>query len=114
MSQLAEINRAVVAADVEIPLEDLPADQIVEGSPQTGYVDLGTIADVEVGLWEMTPGVATDLEEDEWFIVLSGRATVEFEDGTSAELAPGTVMKLASGVRTTWKVTETLRKVYVA
>ena len=62
----------------------------------------------------MEPGVDHDTEADEVFVVLAGRGTVEFEDGEVVTLAPGVAVRLRAGERTTWTVTETLRKVYVA
>ncbi|GAA1778211.1 hypothetical protein GCM10009795_025440 [Nocardioides hankookensis] len=73
--------------------------------------DLGGL---EVGLWEMVPGVAEDTEVDEVCVMLSGRGTVRFEDGEEIDLAPGVAVRLRAGERTTWTVTETLRKVYVS
>ena len=75
---------------------------------------LATVGDAEVGLWGMAPGVDHDTETDEVFVVLAGRGTVEFEDGEVVTLAPGVAVRLRAGERTTWTVTETLRKVYVA
>ena len=37
---------------------------------------LVVVAGAAVGVWEMTPGVATDVEEDEVFVVLSGSASI--------------------------------------
>lgn len=68
----------------------------------------------EVGIWELTPGVVTDVESDEVFVVVAGRGAVIFADGSSIELRPGTVVRLVAGDRTTWEITETLRKVYLA
>ena len=56
---------------------------------------------------------STDVEADEVFVVLSGRATVEVVDGPTLEIGPGDVGLLPAGARTTWTVHETLRKVYV-
>jgi uncharacterized cupin superfamily protein len=75
---------------------------------------LATVGEAEVGLWGMEPGVDHDTEVDEVFVVLAGRGTVEFEDGEVVTLAPGVAVRLRAGERTTWTVTETLRKVYVA
>jgi uncharacterized cupin superfamily protein len=67
------------------------------------------------GVWEMTPGVMSDVESDEVFVVLSGSATVEFDDeGETLHIEAGDVVRLAAGARTVWSVTETLRKVYLA
>ena len=75
---------------------------------------LGSFADVEVGVWAMEPGTERDTEVDEVFVVLAGRGTVAFEDGEVLDLAPGVAVRLRAGEQTTWTVTETLRKVYVA
>jgi uncharacterized cupin superfamily protein len=48
------------------------------------------------------------------FVVLSGCATIDFEDGGNPiEVRAGDVVHLRDGQRTRWTVTETLRKVYV-
>lgn len=88
----------------------------VAGGSTTGWVLLGKLADAEVGVWEMTPGVGPDTEVDEVFVVLAGRGSVAFVDPElpTIELAPGAVVRLTAGMRTVWTVTETLRKVYLA
>ncbi|WP_328293580.1 cupin domain-containing protein [Kineococcus sp. NBC_00420] len=100
----------------ELVLENsaLGAEQVVDGSPTTGSLDLGTVGGVELGVWEMTTGTMHDVETDEVFVVVAGRAEVLIE-GVAAPLvlAPGTVGRLAAGSRTTWTVSETLRKVYL-
>lgn len=96
-----------------LPLEPLDPDQVIEGKPAAGSIPLTTLADLEIGVWEMTPGVCTDVEADEVFVVLSGSATVKFDDGSAVELRPGSVVRLHEGEHTTWTVRETLRKIYV-
>jgi hypothetical protein len=71
-------------------------------------------ATVEVGLWEAGPGGDTDTEADEVFLVLSGLGRVTFEDGSTIGLRPGVLVRLREGDRTTWEITERLRKLYVA
>lgn len=104
----------IEAAALELPHEPLPAAQIVAGHPTTGAAVLDDSGDVELGVWEMTPGTATDTEIDEVFIVLSGRATVTGIAPEPVELAPGAVVRLVDGMQSTWVVHETLRKVYLA
>ena len=72
------------------------------------------LADVEIGLWEAGAGTDTDVEADEVFLVLSGAGRVVFEDGSAIDLRPGVLVRLHEGDRTTWQVTERLRKLYVA
>lgn len=100
------------AVSLELEHEPVPAEQVVAGSPTTGSVSLGELGGHEYGVWEHTVGASTDVEADEVFVVLSGAATVTFEDGTVVSLAPGTIGRLRDGQRTVWTVTETLRKVY--
>ena len=46
----------------------------------------------------MTPGVMRDVEAEELFVVLSGAATVEFDDDSPAlTLGAGDVVRLAKG-----------------
>ena len=102
------------ALTVPLHHEPLPPEQVVSGSPTTGSLVLEEREDgTEVGVWEMTPGVATDVEVDELFVVLSGSATVEGVTEHPLELAPGSVVTLTAGMRTTWTVRVTLRKIYV-
>ncbi len=72
------------------------------------------VAQVEVGLWEAGPGTDTDVEVDEVFLVLTGRGTVTFEDGSAIDLRPGVLVRLHEGDRTTWEISERLRKLYLA
>ncbi|MDZ7883351.1 MAG: cupin domain-containing protein [Mycobacterium sp.] len=107
-------NSGARAADLELTCERVPDHQHVEGSPGTGSVVLSRFHGVEVGVWEMTPGAATDVEVDEIFIVLSGAATIEFGDSSPTIcVGAGDVVRLAAGAETVWVVTETLRKVYL-
>ncbi|MEV8220132.1 cupin domain-containing protein [Microbacterium sp. NPDC077391] len=99
-----------------LSLDALPAEVVRAGAPSTGIRELGPFAGVEVGIWEMTEGAAVDTEIDEVFIVLAGRARVEFIDPSlpSIEVRAGSVVRLAAGMQTLWTVHETLRKVYIA
>ena len=102
------------AAKLQLPLSDVPAAQRIAGSPRTGAQGLGQFGGVNVGVWEMTPGTMSDTEVDEIFVVLHGAAIVEFKDRAPMTLMPGDVVRLYAGQQTVWKVTETLRKVYIS
>mgnify|MGYP003515605068 CR=1 FL=1 len=107
-------NSTFHAGSLVVEHQAVAPDQVVDGQPRTGVRELGRFGGMEVGIWEMTPGVMRDEEADEVFVVLSGSATVEFDDGTTAlSLQPGDVVRLAEGTKTVWTVTETLRKVYL-
>lgn len=106
------LDADVFATDV--PQQRIPAAETLDGFPKAGARTLAGIGGTEVGIWEITPGMARDVECDEVFVVLSGRGSVEFEDGEVVPLAPGVVVKLAKGDKTIWHISETLRKVYIA
>lgn len=110
----------VDAAAMRLTHEPLPDDQVISGLPTAGLAVLVDEPGREIGVWEMTPGTATDVEVDELFVVIAGRGTLRFEEVPDGpvpdpiELRPGSIVRLTEGMRTTWTVTETLRKVYVA
>lgn len=115
MSGLAP-GEGVDAAAVPLTHSPLPTDDVIIGAPTTAVHELATLGEVEVGIWEMTPGTASDTEVDEVFVVLSGRARIEFTEPSlpAIEVGPGSVVRLTEGQRTAWTVTETLRKIYIA
>jgi len=106
----------IAAALADLDPWPLERWQIVAGAPQV----FGTVLDespdgsVQRGVWEHTPGASRDVEVDEMFIIVSGRATIDIEGGSVLEVGPGDVGVLRAGDRTVWRVHETLRKVYQA
>lgn len=108
------VTFAVDVTSLVLDPGELDPASIVSGSPETREALLWSSDDGRIlrGVWEITEGVVTDVEQDELFVVVSGRATVEVEGGETLELAPGTLGILARGARTTWTVHETLRKVF--
>jgi len=110
------MTRLLALSVTNLPLahEPLPDEDVVVGLPTAAVHPLAELGEVEVGVWEMSAGTATDTEADEVFVVLSGRGEVSFEDGSAIALAPGVAVRLTAGERTTWRVDEPLRKVYVA
>lgn len=108
-------NHCADANVVQLAYRNVPAELIVSGHPVVGTAELCNIGACRVGVWQMSPGVSTDVEVDEFFIILSGCATVTFSDGSPAmNLKAGSIGHLSAGTATTWYVTETLRKVYLA
>ncbi|MFD9429691.1 cupin domain-containing protein [Streptomyces sp. NPDC060002] len=100
--------------DADLEPEPLDPRQIVAGTPEvTGKVVWESADGRQVrGIWQITPGVVTDTEADELFVVISGSATVEVEGGPTLTVGPGDMAVLREGDRTTWTVHETLRKAY--
>jgi uncharacterized cupin superfamily protein len=113
---LLPLGFALSVADAELEPSELDPSQVVSGTPEVSELVLSESADGRVvrGIWQITPGVVTDTEVDEVFVVLSGRATIGFADGTVLKVGPGDVAVLTAGAQTTWTVHETLRKVYQA
>ncbi|MFC7843968.1 cupin domain-containing protein [Streptomyces sp. NPDC001046] len=100
--------------DAELVPEPLAPGQILAGNPEvTGKVVWESEDGRQVrGIWQITPGVVTDTEADELFVVVSGSATIEVEGGPVFTVGPGDMAVLRAGDRTTWTVHETLRKAY--
>ena len=102
----------VAAREAELVDEPLDPGQVVEGDPRTASFVLAQSGGLETGVWRCTPGTVRDVEVDETFVVIEGRATIEFEGGR-VEVGPGDVCSLAAGTETVWTVSETLLKGYV-
>ena len=93
--------------------DPLDASQVVSGNPQVSTYELLDSDALAVGIWQHTAGVSTDVEVDEIFVVLSGRATIEVAGGPTLEVGPGDVGVLEAGAETTWTIHEDLRKIYI-
>ena len=91
---------------------DVPPDGMSEAL-RTGSRSFGDLADLEVGLWDAGPGIDTDTEAEEIFVVLRGAGEVAFADGSTIALRPGTLVRLHAGDRTRWTITDRLRKLYL-
>jgi hypothetical protein len=104
----------VHAVDVTLEPGDLDASQVLDGSPSVTERVLHESSDGRIvrGLWRITEGTVTDVEQDELFVVLEGRATIQVEEGPTLDVGPGDVCVLERGARTTWTVHEPLRKVF--
>lgn len=93
--------------------EPLDLEQILFGNPKTSSLTLAESKEgAESGLWRCTPGVVTDTEVEESFLVITGKGSIEFEDGSTIELEPGVTHRFAGGEKTKWTVTETILKAF--
>ena len=92
-----------------VHVADAVLEEAGDGTASTVLAEDGAVSR---GIWQIEPGVATDVEADEMFVVIEGRATIEIEGGPTLEVGPGDVCVFDKGARTTWHVHERLRKVY--
>ena len=116
MTRTLPPGTVVHAADMAVEHAPVTPTQTLKGAPTVGFAALAETSGVEVGVWECTPGISTDTEVDEVFVVLSGRAHIDFvEPGLPAiDVRAGDVVRLEAGMKTVWTVTQTLRKIYIA
>jgi uncharacterized protein len=114
------VSRSIVVVspgDVELTESSLDPSTVLSGSPRTSEGEIATAplpggGELAIGVWRCTEGTVTDVEANETFVVLSGRATIEHE-GASHEVGPGDVCVLPAGAETRWTVHETITKVFV-
>ncbi len=65
------------------------------------------------GLWEREPDTwSFERPYDEVALILSGRADIELENGSTVSLGPGAIMATPKGSKGTWRIRETLVKFY--
>lgn len=97
------------------PLESTPGYDVLEGHPRASVrYDRGSAGSAHrLGLWRCTPGTFTCTEKgDELQTVLEGRLVLIGENGQHHELGPGDSVYTVKGQRVTWKVVETVTKVF--
>jgi uncharacterized protein len=106
------VSERVMDAQLEaFPIE---ADQIIDGDPQARAKllwksDDGTLAS---GIWECTPGSFRWTHANETACVVEGKATITPEGAEPFTLAAGDVVFFPEGMRTEWKIEQTLRKAF--
>lgn len=100
----------------ELVTEPLDPSSIVSGDPVTSALVLAEDEDKgeEAGFWRCEPGVFRDTEVAETFLVITGRAVIEFATGETVAVKPGDIHRFHGGEETVWKVEETLLKAYWA
>ena len=109
----ARVVRAASLPDADLEAAPLDPSQVVAGDPEVRALALHDADDLGVGIWQHSAGCSTDVEADEVFVVLSGRATIEVDGGPVLEVGPGDIGLLPAGASTRWTIHEDLRKVYI-
>ena len=91
-----------------------PKPNTVAGTPIESVHEIHSEEGLEVGVWEITPGSCKTAKDgiSELMHFVSGRGTIDGDDGTTTVIAPGVVLITPDGWSGTWHVTETVRKVY--
>ena len=114
MTDFVRSSFSLAVGDLDLEPLDLDPATVLAGTPHAAMRVLDESPDGRIvrGVWQLSKGVVTDVEQDELFIVLCGAATVEIHGGPTLILEPGTVGVFERGARTTWHVHETLRKVF--
>jgi len=105
--------RSFDATGIVLEHSPLDAARQISGDVTTGVAPVATEGDMEIGVWEHSVGTSRDTEVEEVFVVIHGKGIVTCEDGGEIQLAPGVVGLLPAGARTTWTITEPLRKVWI-
>ncbi|MGV0808041.1 cupin domain-containing protein [Mycolicibacterium setense] len=101
------------AGTAELP-EPQPKPTSLSGQLESSVsVWADTVTDT--GVWECGPGefTADRSGATEVCHIISGSGRVVGEDGTAADIGPGSLLVLPRGWRGTWLIKETVRKTYV-
>jgi uncharacterized cupin superfamily protein len=100
----------VAAAAAALEPEPLDPAQVIAGDPRiSSWVLASGRGGAETGVWRCTPGIFRDVEADESFVVVEGRATIAWAGG-AIEVGAGDVCALEAGTETVWTVHETVLK----
>lgn len=102
------------AADLKLEATGMRAGAD-EGNPQTSTAEIFSDGKTHVGIWECTPGgwAVNNREDTETCTIVSGEGIIIDESGNQHALFPGAVIVLPKGWSGRWRITQTLRKVYV-
>jgi len=97
------------------PLQDSPGYTVIEGTPRASMrIDQGSANSTSrLGIWMCTPGTFSATEKgDELQTIIEGKLTLISEDGTHVKFGPGDSFYTEKGERLTWKITETVKKIF--
>jgi len=109
------VNGVVHGRGAIVALQPVPTDEVEQGAPRQGTLELGPVGNCAAGIWELRHGTVRDTEIDELFVVISGSATIKLlDEGRTVEVKAGDVMRLTAGTQTQWIVPDHIRKVYLA
>lgn len=106
-SHLLDIGNAELSASAA-------PTRVVSGAPTCRELVIVDNGVVEIGVWEVTPGVFDSVKNDVGEVIhfVSGAGRIEHSDGSISPIAPGVVVELQPGWSGRWHVEETTRKLY--
>lgn len=96
-------------------LHDTPGYEVIEGDPRCSMrLDVGSSSTPSrLGIWMCTPGTFRCIEKgDELQTVIEGKLSLIVDDGSSYDFEPGDSFYTQKGERVTWKIVETVKKVF--
>lgn len=103
-----------------VDLTSIPATEVYEltnvfeGDPRSHYVDVATVGDTTLGVWEVSEGSFSSSDLDEAFVVLSGAGTLTFvATGAVVTLGPGVLVRVTPETSIEWEITSPIRKLYI-
>lgn len=90
--------------------DEMPAENIVEGTPKHRMIEFGEFRGGPLGVWQLTPGLSGGVADEPELIVIldGGDTTFRLSDGEGHTLAPGTTMRVDIGSRDSFEVRETM------
>ena len=107
--------RKVHAQDADLVPWPIPEEQILSGNPEANGSVLWQSEDKRLlnGVWECAPGSFTwEYTWNETIYLLEGHIQITNSDGSKTAVSPGDLIFVPSGTKTTWEITEHVRKVY--
>lgn len=90
-------------------------ERVLSGAPETRTRNFYGDADGKffAGIWESTPGKwRIRYEEDEFCVLLAGRAVIADEAGHAETFVAGDAFVIPQGFTGTWETLESVRKYY--
>ena len=93
----------------------LAREQIISGNPEARGTIMWQSDDKRLanGFWECSPGSFTwEYTWDETIYLIEGRIRITDETGSTTEVGPGDLFFVPAGTKSTWVITEHVRKAY--
>lgn len=110
------MNKKTIIPDAaKAVLEESPGPAVVlDGNPSTAEKIVAVDGGVEVGIWQVEPGVFESKKQgtSEFMHFIFGEGFIESADGEKFVIEPGAVLYVPSGWSGTWHVVAPTRKTY--